>query len=204
MASALDKGRTGVTFPPPAAATSVVGRTVVAVIAGLLALSPVWGGTARADPPQDNDAQQGPSDIRKRLDLRRTQQRQIEEDKKLAAEMDSLLKEMKEMDAPAQLAAMGSVGGIPTMGMGGLVPKARALAGYISANYPGVQAIGGVRADPLPDHPSGHAIDIMIGSDMGLGDAINADVQRQAERFGVAYSLWRVANHFNHVHVTVF
>ena len=28
-----------------------------------------------------------------------------------------------------------------------------------------------------PDHPSGHALDIMIGSDMGLGDAINADLQ---------------------------
>jgi len=43
----------------------------------------------------------------------------------------------------------------------------------------------------------------MIGSDMGLGDAINADVQSQAGRFGVAYTMWRVANHFNHVHVTV-
>ena len=86
--------------------------------------------------------------------------------------------------------------------MGGLVPNAGALAAYISATYPGVQAIGGVRADPLPDHPSGHAIDIMIG-DMDLGDAINADVQRQAGRFGVVYTMWRVANHFNHVHVTV-
>ena len=71
------------------------------------------------------------------------------------------------------------------------------------STYPGVQSIGGVRADYLPDHPSGHAIDIMIGSDMGLGDAINADVQSQAGRFGVAYTMWRVANHFNHVHVTV-
>ena len=195
------------TFPPPVAATSVVGKPMVVAIAVLVALSPVWGGTAHADPPQDtraSDTQQAASDIGKRLDLRRKQQQQIEEDKKLAAEMDTLLKQVKEMDAPAQLAALGSLGGVPTVGMGGLVPNARALAGYISASYPGVQAIGGVRADPLPDHPSGHAIDIMIGSDMGLGDAINADVQRHAERFGVAYSLWRVANHFNHVHVTVF
>jgi hypothetical protein len=87
--------------------------------------------------------------------------------------------------------------------MGGLVPNARALAAYIINAYPGVQSIGGVRSDPLPDHPSGHAIDIMIGSDMALGDAINADVQGQAGRFGVVYTLWRVANHFNHVHVTV-
>ncbi|MCB0948052.1 MAG: glycoside hydrolase [Mycobacterium sp.] len=104
---------------------------------------------------------------------------------------------------PAMQAALGPGAAIPTAGMGGLVPNARALAAYIMATYPGVQSIGGVRADSLPDHPSGRAIDIMIGSDMALGDVINADVQSQAGRFGVAYSMWRVANHFNHVHVTV-
>ena len=103
----------------------------------------------------------------------------------------------------AQQALLGPGGAIPTVGMNGLVPNARTLAAYIISTFPGVQSIGGVRADPLPDHPSGHAIDIMIGSDMALGDAINADVQSQAERFGVSYTMWRVANHFNHVHVTV-
>jgi hypothetical protein len=102
-----------------------------------------------------------------------------------------------------QQAVLGPGGPVPTVGMGGLVPNARALAAYIATTYPSVQAIGGVRSDPLPDHPSGHAIDIMIGSDMGLGDAINADVQGQTGRFGVVYTLWRVPNHFNHVHVTV-
>lgn len=105
--------------------------------------------------------------------------------------------------SPAEQALLGPGAAIPTVGMSGLVPNARMLAAYIIATFPGVQAIGGVRADALPDHPSGHAIDIMIGSDMGLGDAINADVQSQAGRFGVAYTMWRVANHFNHVHVTV-
>lgn len=92
---------------------------------------------------------------------------------------------------------------VPTVGMGGLSPNAWNLAQYVMANYPGVQSIGGVRADSLPDHPSGHALDIMIGSNMGLGDAINSDVQSQGGRFGVRYTMWRVANHFNHVHVTV-
>ncbi|MCV7194339.1 hypothetical protein [Mycolicibacterium brumae] len=99
--------------------------------------------------------------------------------------------------------ALGPIAPIPTVGFSGLVPNARMLADYIMATYPGVQSIGGVRADPLPDHPSGRAIDIMIGSDMGLGDAINADVQAQAARFGVSYTMWRVAAHFDHVHVTV-
>lgn len=104
---------------------------------------------------------------------------------------------------PTLQAALGPGAAIPTVGMGGLVPNARALVAYILTTYPGVQSIGGVRSDPLPDHPSGHAIDIMIGSDMALGDAINADVQGQSGRFGVNYTMWRVANHFNHVHVTV-
>jgi len=115
----------------------------------------------------------------------------------------ALLKTRYGMLTPAEQALLGPGAAIPTVGMGGLVPNARVLAAYIIATYPGVQSIGGVRADALPDHPSGHAIDIMIGSDMGLGDAINADVQSQSGRFGVAYTMWRVANHFNHVHVTV-
>ena len=92
---------------------------------------------------------------------------------------------------------------VPLVGVNGLSPNARALMQYITATYPGVQSIGGVRPDSRPDHPSGHALDIMIGSDMGLGDSINSDVQSQSGRFGVQYTMWRVADHFNHVHVTV-
>ncbi len=105
--------------------------------------------------------------------------------------------------SPAQQALLGPGAAIPTVGMSGLVPDAKALAAYIISTYPGVQSIGGVRADPIPDHPSGHAIDIMIGSDMSLGDAINADVQSKAAQFNVRYTMWRVPSHFNHVHVTV-
>lgn len=93
---------------------------------------------------------------------------------------------------------------VPQFGMNGLCPNASALASYIVENYPGVQSIGGVRQDRLPDHPSGHAIDIMIGSNMALGDAIASDIKSQTGRFDVKYVLWRVKDHFNHVHVTVF
>lgn len=93
---------------------------------------------------------------------------------------------------------------VPLVGGNGLCPNAWALASYIQNQYPGVQSIGGVRSDRLPDHPSGHALDIMIGSNMGLGDMIRSDIQSQSARFGVKYILWRVPNHFNHVHVTVF
>ena len=89
------------------------------------------------------------------------------------------------------------------IGTAGLRANAANLAQYIANTYPGVQSIGGVRPDPLPDHPSGRAIDIMIGNNMGLGDAIAADVRAQAGRFNVSYVLWRVPNHHNHVHVSV-
>ena len=93
---------------------------------------------------------------------------------------------------------------VPLVGMNGLCPNAQALMQYITASYPGVQSIGGVRADSRPDHPSGHALDIMIGSDMALGDAIHADLESQSARFNIKYTMWRVPSHFNHVHVTVF
>lgn len=93
---------------------------------------------------------------------------------------------------------------VPIVGGNGLSPNAWALAQYIRDTYPGVQSIGGVRSDPLPDHPSGRAIDIMIGADMGLGDTIAAELRSNPGQWGVKYLLWRVANHYNHVHVTVF
>lgn len=97
-----------------------------------------------------------------------------------------------------------AVNAFPVVGGNGLSPNAWALVSYIQDNYPGVQSIGGVRADALPDHPSGHALDLMIGSNMGLGDAIYADLSSHMGAHGIRYCLWRVANHYNHVHCTVF
>lgn len=92
---------------------------------------------------------------------------------------------------------------VPLIGGAGLVPNAAALAGYIRANYPGVQSIGGVRQDPYPDHPSGRAIDIMVGGNTGLGNAIHADLMSAPGRWGIQYTLWQVAAHYDHIHVTV-
>ena len=104
--------------------------------------------------------------------------------------------------AVAVVTAPAATASPPIVGGNGLCPNARNLADYIRNTYAGVQSIGGVRADRLPDHPSGHALDIMVGN-LGLGDAIAADVRGQSGRFGVKYVLWRVPQHFNHVHVTV-
>jgi hypothetical protein len=112
---------------------------------------------------------------------------------------------------PVAVAAVGvathqcaTANAYPAMiGTAGLRPNAANLAQYIANTYPGVQSIGGVRPDPLPDHPSGRAIDVMIGTNMGLGDTIAADIRSQTGRFNVSYILWRVPNHFNHVHISV-
>lgn len=105
--------------------------------------------------------------------------------------------------AAVAMATAPMAGAVPQTGVAGLCPNAMALMNYIAANYPAVKAIGGVRPDSLPDHPSGHALDIMIGSDWRLGDTIAADVRSQSGRFGVKYVLWKVPHHFDHVHVTV-
>ena len=95
-----------------------------------------------------------------------------------------------------------SANAVPMVGMGGVCPNAWALAEYISANYP-VHSIGGVRPDPLPDHPSGHALDLMVDGDTALGNAIYSDLSANPSRFGIKYMLWQVPAHYNHVHVTV-
>lgn len=92
----------------------------------------------------------------------------------------------------------------PIVGGQGLTMNARNLADYVAATYPTVQSIGGVRAcDSVGDHCRGVALDIMVGGDMALGDRILADIVAQTARFGVRYTLWRVANHGDHIHVTV-
>ena len=214
------------------AAKSVVRTRFVGSIVGLTAFSAALSGTAYADTGQDagpnrNQSRQQADKPTQAGQSARPDNKHADDPAALNAAKAQLTirAEVENFAAAAELTTAAAVrddledtasyamspaaeqavlgGAVPTVGMGGVVPNARALAAYIINTYPGVQSIGGVRSDPLPDHPSGHAIDIMIGSDMGLGDAINADVQGQAGRFGVVYTMWRVANHFNHVHVTV-
>ncbi len=93
--------------------------------------------------------------------------------------------------------------GVPLIGGGGLCANAASLAQYIRSTYPGVLSIGGVRGDSLPDHPSGHALDIMVGGNTALGNQIHSDILSQSGRFGVKYTLWQVPAHHDHIHVTV-
>jgi hypothetical protein len=107
----------------------------------------------------------------------------------------------------------------------GLTSDAVRVHRAICARFPAVKAYGGVRADSLPEHPSGRALDAMI-SNTGTGWAIANFVRANAKRLGVSQvifdrRIWTVqrggegwrnfgdrgsvsANHEDHVHVTVY
>lgn len=101
----------------------------------------------------------------------------------------------------------------------GLQIKTILTARSISAAFPQIRSMIGVRADPKPWHPSGRAIDFMIpnaGSAEGiaLGEAILAYAMSNADRFGIQDVIWRGTyytpagpsgsgyGHYDHVHIT--
>lgn len=101
----------------------------------------------------------------------------------------------------------------------GLQVRTILTARSISAEFPQIHEIGGVRPDPLPWHPLGLALDVMIpnpqsAEGIALGNAIVAYVLEHASRFGIQDAIWRGVyytpngsqasrlGHYDHVHVT--
>lgn len=99
------------------------------------------------------------------------------------------------------------------------------IARAISAAFPEIKDIGGVRADSLKWHPNGLAIDVMIPSyntadGKALGDRVLAFAMQHAAKYGLNHAIWRqtmytqgsaprgmenrgsdTQNHFDHVHI---
>ena len=101
----------------------------------------------------------------------------------------------------------------------GLQVKTILTARLISAIFPEIQNIGGVRPDALRWHPDGLALDVMIPNPtseagIALGDRIVAYVLQNADRLGIQDAIWRGTyytpsgpsgsgyGHYDHVHVT--
>lgn len=101
----------------------------------------------------------------------------------------------------------------------GLQPNTVLAARAVSARFPQISAIDGVRPDSKPWHPSGLAIDIMIPNPespegIALGNEILAFAMSNAARFGLQDVIWRGTyytpagpqasgyGHFDHVHIT--
>ena len=112
----------------------------------------------------------------------------------------------------------------------GLKPNALKVLAAVRKDWPQIKTIGGVHPDPLPDHPSGRALDLMLPdykSKAGkkLGHDLSRWLQKRHNELGINYIIydqhiwneqrdkegWRPmagrgsdsANHKNHVHVTV-
>ena len=89
----------------------------------------------------------------------------------------------------------------------------------ISAMFPEIQSIGGVRPDGLRWHPNGLALDVMIpnassAEGVALGNRIVSFALENAKRFGLQDAIWRGVyytpsgaraggyGHYDHVHIT--
>ncbi|MCA1677419.1 MAG: hypothetical protein LC799_36330 [Actinobacteria bacterium] len=87
-------------------------------------------------------------------------------------------------------------------GFGGVVSHV-ARAGHLLQEMFGVEDVIGVASrpgNPTSDHPRGYALDFMV--DRSTGDALAAYAEENSEALGVSYILWRVADHYDHVHIS--
>jgi uncharacterized protein YgiM (DUF1202 family) len=113
----------------------------------------------------------------------------------------------------------------------GLKPNAIKVHRAARAAFPQITTYYGVRQDPIPDHPSGRALDLMIPaytstSGKALGQEVANWARANAKTLGIQYVIWNQriwnvqrdkegwrpmadrggdsANHKNHVHITVY
>lgn len=101
----------------------------------------------------------------------------------------------------------------------GLQVKTIYAARAVSAVFPEIKSIGGVRPDAMRWHPEGLAIDIMVpnpssAAGIALGNKIVAFVLKNAVRFSLQDVIWRGvyytpagprgsdAGHYDHIHIT--
>ena len=101
----------------------------------------------------------------------------------------------------------------------GLQVKTILVARTITAIFPEIKSMGGVRPDPLPWHPRGLAIDVMIpnpssAAGIALGNQIVAFALKNADKFALQDCIWRGTyytpkgpsgsgyGHYDHVHIT--
>jgi len=108
----------------------------------------------------------------------------------------------------------------------GLTTSAVGLYRAVCAAFPAVSSWGGLRPGDDGYHGTGQALDVMVGTDASLGQAVADYVQANASTLGVSEIIWAqhiwtvdlasqgwrpmedrgsvTANHYDHVHVSVF
>lgn len=94
---------------------------------------------------------------------------------------------------------------VPTTG---LQPQAMAALAAIQGQFPGIAPLtSGFRAsDPFEWHPGGRGLDLGFPETpegKAMGDQVNAWILANKELLGVYGTLWQVADHYNHIHVSI-
>lgn len=117
---------------------------------------------------------------------------------------------------PSTGLAPGALPGMPTgyfnpnnVSTSGLKPQSMAALSLIQSQFPDLKLISGFRAsDPYEWHPGGRGLDISPSDPFSpagkaRGDQVNAWLQANKEMLGIANTLWQVADHFDHIHVSL-
>jgi hypothetical protein len=105
--------------------------------------------------------------------------------------------------------------------VGGMTANAIAVINAVKKQFPGSGPFGGYRPGDPMDHGTGHAVDIMCST--AEGNEIASFLQANAGTLKIKYLIWRqriwypggswqamedrgstTANHYDHVHVSVF
>jgi len=132
--------------------------------------------------------------------------------------------ETSEAPAPAETGLSTSVCPDGSSVESGLVSNAVSVYRSVCSSFPSVNSYGGVRPGDSGEHGSGQALDIMISGDAGW--EVAEYVRANAGELGVSYIIysqkiwstdragegWRymedrgstTANHYDHVHVSVY
>ncbi|MFC4943968.1 hypothetical protein [Pseudonocardia sp. GCM10023141] len=123
-----------------------------------------------------------------------------------------------ERKAAAVKAATAGCAGLPTGGLGAVLPHVRTAAQFLGCRFGkptmyGVSGRGGVS-----DHPSGKAVDFMV--DTATGNQLADCALQNMKALGISYVIWRqrinfgsgwqamedrgsvTENHYDHVHVS--
>lgn len=88
----------------------------------------------------------------------------------------------------------GAVSGVrlpPSPGEGGLKPIAMLAKRLIHRIWPSITTIGGYRQDAYPEHPSGRALDVMVGVGNPIGDEVTSWALANDAVLPLIHALWK-------------
>jgi hypothetical protein len=178
-------------------------------------------------------AQNQANRVKQLQDLVTEQERARAQAQQKIKDLDQEIQDLQRQKARVKLLLKKFKPQSPSSGMGGVTPRMLQVKTTLDTEFGPFPTIGCVRlsADPQ-DHATGQACDFMVttggrmasGGAQTLGDQTAAYAISHAERLGVKYVIWRqriydmrnpgwrgmenrggaTANHYDHVHISVF